>query len=98
MCKAKDISGQKFGRLTAIKPTEERRNGSVYWLCVCDCGNEVIVSGANLRQGNTKSCGCLKKELASENIRKIHAKNRKHHEEDFLKWYDGLDEDIRSLL
>ena len=56
-----DISGQKFGKLTALYPTERKStSGSIIWRCRCDCGNEVDVSVAELRKGNNKSCGCLK--------------------------------------
>lgn len=56
-----DLSGQKFGRLLVIEqiPTSSGSGGSK-WLCKCDCGNEIIVYGANLRKGFTKSCGCLR--------------------------------------
>lgn len=49
-----DISGCRYGRLQVLKYVGEKK-----WLCVCDCGNEVITTGKNLRSGNTKSCGCL---------------------------------------
>ncbi len=56
-----DISGQKFGKLTALYPTERKStSGSIVWRCRCDCGNEVDVSVSELRKGNNKSCGCLK--------------------------------------
>ena len=53
-----DISGQRFGKLTAIKPVGKAKNGSVKWLCKCDCGNTSVVIGYKLRGGNTQSCGC----------------------------------------
>jgi hypothetical protein len=59
-----DITGERYGRLTAIKPTEERDNSSIKWLFQCDCGNEKIISVNNVRHGNTKSCGCLRKEMS----------------------------------
>ena len=55
-----DLTNQKFGLLTAIKQTDERKQGSVVWECKCDCGNIVKVSSKNLVHGDTKSCGCLK--------------------------------------
>lgn len=59
----KDISNQKFNRLTALYPTDKRDSDrSVIWHCKCDCGNEIDVSGKKLRQNNTKSCGCLNNE------------------------------------
>lgn len=57
----KDIAGQKFGLLTAIRPTKKRtKNSCVLWECVCDCGNPQIieVSATNLIRGHTLSCGC----------------------------------------
>ena len=57
----RDLSGQKFGLLTAMYPTERRdHRGSVYWHCVCECGNEIDVSAGALLDGNNRSCGCLK--------------------------------------
>ncbi len=56
---ASDIGGQKFGKLTALRPTDKRLGGSVVWTCRCDCGNLCEASVNELRAGNTKSCGCL---------------------------------------
>jgi len=57
----KDISGQRFGRLTivAFDRTENRR---AFWRCLCDCGNMTIVIGKDLRSGHTVSCGCFDRE------------------------------------
>lgn len=55
----KDISGQKFGRLTALEPVGRNKCGHVIWKCECECGNFTMVGGAELRRGNTRSCGCL---------------------------------------
>ena len=57
----KDLSGMKFGKLTVIKATDLRDNGRVVWECKCDCGNEALVIGTNLKSGSTRSCGCLRK-------------------------------------
>ena len=52
----RDLSGQKFGLLTAVYPTERRdHRGSVYWHCVCECGNEIDVAAGALLDGNTRS-------------------------------------------
>ncbi len=57
----KDLTGQRFGMLVAIKPVEQRTgSGGAVWLCECDCGCECHVSSTSLVEGNTKSCGCLK--------------------------------------
>lgn len=64
MGKARDLVGQKFNRLTVIEKTDKRKNGSIIWLCKCDCGNTCEVCGGSLTRTNhpVKSCGCLKKE------------------------------------
>lgn len=51
-----DLTGQRFGNLTVIKQVEVDKPGA-YWLCRCDCGNEVIKRGNYLRQGLTHCCG-----------------------------------------
>lgn len=63
---AKNLTGQKFGRLTVVESTDERRNGSIIWKCKCDCGKYFLARSADLRKGNTKSCGCLR----LDNLRK----------------------------
>ena len=62
----KDLTGQRFGNLVAIEPEKERKNGQLVWKCKCDCGNIVLVRGANLRNGHTKSCGCTRGKRAKE--------------------------------
>jgi 5-methylcytosine-specific restriction endonuclease McrA len=57
----KDILGQRFGRLTVIADGGNDKRQSRYWLCRCDCGTEKIILGHALRQGATKSCGCLQR-------------------------------------
>lgn len=64
--KPKDLTGQKFGKLTAVRPTDQRKGGSVVWECVCDCGKTVFASAQNLKNGHIQSCGCLRKDLAAD--------------------------------
>ena len=86
-----DITGQRFGRLTAIKliPKEERTwsNKERAWLCKCDCGNEVIVRQRSLRGARmTQSCGCVRKIeafIATNGIRGI--------EREYLESFDDFD-------
>lgn len=55
-----DYTGQKFGKLTAISPTDERGpDGSIIWLYKCDCGNYKKISCHEVNNGRTLSCGCL---------------------------------------
>jgi hypothetical protein len=59
----KDITGQKFGRLTVQRLESSGRIGAK-WFCLCDCGNTIIVVGHSLRKGATKSCGCFRSEIS----------------------------------
>ena len=61
-----DLTGQRFGRLTVLSRAENVGAMS-RWLCECDCGNQTIVYGNNLRRGYTQSCGCYRHEC--ENAR-----------------------------
>lgn len=58
MGKIRDLSGMKFGKLTALE-IAYRKNKRIYWKCLCDCGNISHSSVANLISGSTKSCGCV---------------------------------------
>ena len=71
MSKFIDRTGQKFGRLTLIERVENNKFNQVQWKCRCDCGKEVIVKAYSLTTGQTKSCGCLKKEQDFINIIKV---------------------------
>lgn len=66
MGKRIDITGQKFGRLTALNIAGKDSRGETIWHCICDCGNEKNVLSSNLRKGLTQSCGCLQKERAGK--------------------------------
>ena len=64
----KDITGMRFGRLTAVKKVGTKGSGrgsKAIWLCRCDCGNEKEILRNSLVSGTTKSCGCLEKEIKS---------------------------------
>lgn len=57
---ANDLTGQRFGKLKILYPTEKRTDqGSVVWHAVCDCGKECDVSARRLVRGKVRSCGCL---------------------------------------
>jgi hypothetical protein len=59
MTKVIDITGQLFGKLTAVKREGTDKEGKALWLCKCECGNETITTGKRLRKGITRSCGCI---------------------------------------
>lgn len=57
----KDLTGGRFGRLTALEPADRRgAGGSVLWRCRCDCGNEAFATAVQLCSGYKKSCGCMR--------------------------------------
>lgn len=67
--RAKDLTGKKFGMLTAIEPTDKRYNGtSVIWKCECDCGNICEATSYVLTHGTKRSCGCLVKTRKPTNV------------------------------
>lgn len=67
----KDLTGQRFGKLVAVKIVDRNVSSGKQWLCHCDCGNDIIVSARALLSGNTKSCGCLKKEPRNNSKNKV---------------------------
>lgn len=74
----KDLTGKRFGRLTVISITDIKttKKDIRSWLCLCDCGTYKAVPGNCLRRGNSKSCGCIRREgvskMAKANV--IHGK------------------------
>ena len=63
MPKLIDLAGQRFGRLTVVSRAENTLEGRARWLCKCICGNQTVATGKGLRNGCTKSCGCLIKDV-----------------------------------
>lgn len=72
MSKLIDLTGRRFGRLVVIERSGEYRPldcpSSTFpmWRCKCDCGNETIAYGNNLRAGTTRSCGCIRRHIKLE--------------------------------
>lgn len=62
-----NLINKRFTRLVAVKRVENDKLGSSRWLCKCDCGNYKIARGGYLRNGKTKSCGCLQREQSRIN-------------------------------
>jgi hypothetical protein len=67
----KNLINKRFSKLRVIKRQGSNVRGLALWLCKCDCGNQVTVIGANLRQGISKSCGC-------QRLEKLQARNLQH--------------------
>lgn len=62
MSKVIDLTGATFSRLTVLKRNGSNAKGKAMWTCACTCGNIVDVDGVRLRNGQVKSCGCLRHE------------------------------------
>ena len=70
------LVGEKFARLTVVELDHVEKSRR-YWRCQCDCGNTTVVREGNLKNGITKSCGCLRKEHVEHqkvNVKKIKPK------------------------
>lgn len=67
----RDLTGQRFGKLVALKEDGRTKQGQAKWLCQCDCGNITSVASSSLTGGLTKSCGCY-------NVEKTTERNLKH--------------------
>lgn len=66
-----DLSGMRFGRLIAVSRSENRgKNGkTTYWLCKCDCGNTREIMASGLKVGDSRSCGCLRRDGLFKDIK-----------------------------
>ena len=70
--KGYDITGRKFGRLTALYVSGISKCWVETWRCRCDCGREVDVHKCHLLSGHTRSCGCLRTDNANRMNSKRH--------------------------
>lgn len=82
-----DLIGKTFYRLKVIERYGSDPKAGTLWLCQCNCGNKIIVSTCDLNKGRVKSCGCLRKEIASERVNK----------ENYLKKYQIKDTNVTLL-
>lgn len=70
MPKLKDLTGQKFNRLSVLSRAKNRKK-IVFWLCICDCGKRKEISAQQLANNKTKSCGCYAKEVLRQSGRRV---------------------------
>jgi hypothetical protein len=70
--------GAKFGRLTVIAESSERRHGYVSWLCRCECGVEKVCAWSHLKNGLVMSCGCMRREMLRAGREKLHKTSVTH--------------------
>lgn len=82
----RDLKGQVFGRLTALESIGKNTAGQYIWSCSCSCGNTHNVTGTNLIEGNTKSCGCY----AAEVCGKTSITHGMSHTQEYHAWKNAL--------
>lgn len=86
--RAKDITGQTFNRLTAIKYIKTHQ-GHPYWLFKCSCGKQIVSLKSRVKNGRAKSCGCLSRELVIERSTK-HGEFTGNKATHFYKKWQGM--------
>lgn len=71
-----DLTGQRFGNLVVSEVTQERHHGAVVFMCVCDCGRDIKVTGRHLQRSDNPviHCGCLDNRPGSRGIRETRAR------------------------
>jgi hypothetical protein len=70
--RAMDMAGRQFGKLRVLQ-RDPAKDG--WWVCECDCGNRKSIRGTSLRKQETRSCGCIQKEIARNTGTKTVAQN-----------------------
>jgi hypothetical protein len=78
-----DLTGQEFGRAKVVSFSHIGKNGQYHWNCVCVCGTPFTACAWSLKSGNTKSCGCYRREFG----RKV-GESRSTHGKAHLREYD----------
>lgn len=86
MSKLIDLVGKRFGRLIVVQFVNKNKFRKFRWLCQCDCGNNVIVQGDNLKNSHTRSCGCFQKEKTSINRTKHGHKKKGRASKTYMIW------------
>jgi len=84
----KDLTGQKFGKLTVIQLNKElsskpENDWRAYWDCQCECDNFCTVVASNLTRGHTTSCGCINYSIGEKNIENILKENNIHFQKEY---------------
>lgn len=88
-----DLKNKTFGRLLVIGRAENNAAGRARWLCYCMCGKEKIFLSYNLLSGHSSSCGCLNREIASDNAidrNTVHGHNESGNSSPTHKSWNGM--------
>ena len=88
--KYKDITGQQFNRLRALRYAGANNRGDAMWQLRCTCGTEIIARGSSVRAGTTKSCGCLLKEVAAAQVVSLNTTHGMRHSPTYMIWHGLL--------
>ena len=81
-----DMTGVRQGRLVGLAFAHRSRSGHAHWLFACDCGAEVVANGANVRSGNTTSCGCAHREISAARLLVHGRRAAKRHDATYRAW------------
>jgi hypothetical protein len=81
-----NLTGQKFGRLIALRKLPYDSSKGTRWECRCDCSTLTIVSGQDLRRGMSESCGCLRRDV-NRKARTIHGDWGSR---EYITWYSMI--------
>jgi len=81
-----DLTGRRFGRLTAIRFSHTDANRKAYYDCACDCGATKLIRKESLVSGHTKSCGCLLVDSSRERLGKIARTHGLRHTAEYEVW------------
>lgn len=71
MPKLIDLTGKRFGKLTVLNRADKNKRKKPAWVCRCDCGNLIEIAGCELRQSDSKSCGCFRKSFRTIDLKGI---------------------------
>lgn len=80
--RTKDLTGQTFARLRVLEPGPSTKGRQAQWYCQCMCGTRVLVSGAELRKGHSRSCGCLQRDT----VRTLNYTHGQSKSPEYLAW------------
>ena len=84
----KDLTGQKFGLLTAVEKVGKNQYGYAMWKCICDCGKECVVASRELNSGDTIFCGCQKNSFREYQIEQWLKNNKISYQKEYT--FDDL--------
>lgn len=81
-----DLTDHKYGKLKVISFSGKNGSGISTWLCICECGNKITTLSSNLKNGNVRSCGCLRAENGRKTVVGISKKHGKSRTSIYRSW------------